>query len=65
MRGCRRPGLNKLRECYPNSKSLGMVINRSSDYVLDRLLKKREFTEREMQMILADLGEGYTEDIFK
>lgn len=64
MRGCRRPGLNKLRECYPNSKALGMVINRSSDYVLDRLLKKREFTENEKRLILLDLGNQYTEEIF-
>lgn len=64
MRGCRVPGLNRLRECYPTAEALGMVINRSRDYVLDRLLRKREFTEREKQMILADLGEGFTEEIF-
>lgn len=64
MRGCRVPGLNRLRERYPTAEALGRVINRSRDYVLDRLLRKREFTEREKQMILADLGEGFTEEIF-
>ena len=65
MRGCRRPGLNRLRECYPTAEALGRVINRSRDYVLDRLLKKREFTPLERQMILNDLGEGYDETVFK
>ena len=65
MKRCRVPGLNRLRDCYPTAEALGRVINRSRDYVLDRLTRKREFTEREKQMILADLGEGYTEDIFK
>ena len=65
MKRCRVPGLNRLRDCYDSAEALGNVINRSRDYVLDRLTKKREFTERERSMILADLGEGYTEDIFK
>ncbi len=65
MRGCRAPGMNRLRECYPTAEALGRVINRSRDYVLDRLLKKREFTPLERQMILNDLGEGYDETIFK
>ena len=65
MRGCRVPGMNRLRECYPNAAALGRVINRSRDYVLDRLLKKKEFTELEKKMILNDLGNGYDESIFK
>lgn len=64
MKHCRIPGMNKLRECYPTVTDLANVINRSRDYVQDRLTKKREFTEREKQMILRDLGEGYTERIF-
>ena len=64
MKHCRIPGLNRLRECYPTVTDLANVINRSRDYVQDRLTRKRQFTEREMQMILADLGEGYTRDIF-
>ena len=56
--------MNKLRECYPTVTDLANVINRSRDYVQDRLTKKREFTERERQMILRDLGEGYTEEVF-
>ena len=65
MKHCRKPGLNRLRDCYGSAEDLGRVINRSRDYVLDRLILKREFTDREKRMILADLGEGYTEDIFK
>lgn len=65
MRGCRVPGMNRLRECYPTAEALGKVINRSRDYVLDRLLKKREFTPLEKRMILNDLGEGYDETVFK
>ena len=57
--------MNRLRECYPTAEALGRVINRSRDYVLDRLLKKREFTELEKKMILNDLGNGYDESIFK
>ena len=64
MRGCRVPGMNRLRECYPTAEALGRVINRSRDYVLDRLLKKREFTPLEKRMILKDLGNGYDETIF-
>ena len=65
MKRCRVPGLNRLRDCYESAEALGKVINRSRDYVLDRLTLKREFTDREKYMILADLGEGYTEDIFR
>lgn len=64
MKHCRIPGMNKLRECYPTVTDLANVINRSRDYVQDRLTKKKEFTERERQMILLDLGEGYTEEVF-
>ena len=64
MRGCRVPGMNRLRELYPTAEALGSVINRSRDYVLDRLLKRREFTALEKQMILNDLGEGYDETVF-
>lgn len=64
MRGCRVPGMNRLRELYPTAEALGRVINRSRDYVLDRLLKRREFTALEKQMILNDLGEGYDETVF-
>ena len=65
MKRCRVPGLNRLRDCYDSAEALGKVINRSRDYVLDRLTLKREFTERERSMILADLGEGYDETIFR
>lgn len=65
MKRCRVPGLNRLRDCYESAEALGKVINRSRDYVLDRLTLKREFTERERSMILADLGEGYDESIFR
>lgn len=65
MKRCRVPGLNRLRDCYDSAEALGKVINRSRDYVLDRLTLKREFTERERSMILADLGEGYDESIFR
>lgn len=65
MKRCRVPGLNRLRDCYESAEELGKVINRSRDYVLDRLTLKREFTERERSMILADLGEGYDESIFR
>ena len=64
MRGCRVPGMNRLRELYPTAEALGRVINRSRDYVLDRLLKRKEFTALEKQMILNDLGEGYDETVF-
>lgn len=64
MRGCRIPGLNKLREQYPTAEALGDVINRSRDYVNDRLLRKKEFTAREKKMILNDLGNRFGEEIF-
>ncbi len=65
MKRCRIPGLTKLRECYPSAEALGQVINRSRDYVQDRLTLKRQFTENEKRLILADLGEGFNEDIFR
>lgn len=64
MRGCRVPGMNRLRDCYPNVEALANVINRSRRYTLDRLTFKKPFTEREKRIILSDLGEGFTDDIF-
>lgn len=62
MKHCRKPGLNRLRDCYGSVEDLGRVINRSRDYVLERILLRREFTEREKTMILLDLGNRYTEE---
>lgn len=64
MKRCKLPGLNRLRDCYDTAEDLGKVINRSRDYVLKRLNLKAEFTEQEKQMILKDLGEGYTQEVF-
>lgn len=65
MKGCRIPGLTRLREQYETAEALGRVINRSRDYVQDRLTMKRQFTELEKGLILADLGEGFDEEIFR
>lgn len=64
MKRCKLPGLNRLRDCYDTAEDLGKVINRSRDYVLKRLNLKAEFTEQEKLMILKDLGEGYTQEVF-
>lgn len=58
----RVPGLNTLREAYDDIQDLADVINRSTRYVQDRLTMKKEFTELEKRLILADLGDIYTED---
>lgn len=65
MKHCRIPGMNKLRECYPTVTDLANVINRSRDYVQDRLTKKREFTEREKFLILKDLGKEKADGLFE
>lgn len=58
----RIPGLNQLRELYPSKKALAQVINRSPRYVQDRLTCKKEFTAIEKRLIIADLGDIYTEE---
>lgn len=58
----RIPGLNQLRELYPSKEALAQVINRSPRYVQDRLTMKKQFTPLERKLILADLGDIYTEE---
>lgn len=58
----RIPGLNQLRELYPSKEALARVINRSPRYVQDRLTMKKQFTPLERKLILADLGDIYTEE---
>lgn len=57
-----KPGLNTLRECYESAAALARVINRTSRYVQDRLTLRKQFTENEKRLILADLGGSYTEE---
>ena len=65
MKRCRLPGLNRLRDCFDTAEDICNIINRSRPYVLDRLNMKKEFTAREKNLILAHLGDGFTEDIFR
>ena len=58
----RIPGLNQLRELYPSKAALAQVINRSPRYVQDRLTMKKQFTALEKKLILADLGDIYSEE---
>ena len=64
MKHCKLPGMNKLRDCFDKAEDIGKVINRSRPYVLDRLNFKKQFTVRDKELILAYLGDGFTEDIF-
>ena len=64
MKRCRLPGMNKLRDCFDTAEDIGKIINRSRPYVLDRLNFKKQFTARDKELILAYLGESYTDDIF-
>lgn len=45
-----------LRRNYSSYKDLGAVINRSASYVNNCLNGRREFTQREKEMICQDLG---------
>lgn len=64
MKRCRVVGLNRLRDCYETAQDLANVINRSRRYVLDRLNLKKEFTQREKDIIRLNLGDRYSDDLF-
>lgn len=48
-----------LRRNYSSYSELANVINRSASYVNSCLNRRRNFSDREKEMILADLGQPF------
>ena len=64
MKHCRVPGMNKLRDRFETLDEIADVINRSRRYTIDRVNRKKEFTDREKRILCAHLGMEYSEDLF-